>query len=332
LLYNFQGGGVDGAVPAAGLAIDSTGVLYGTTYSGGSASGGTVFSLTPPTTVGAPWTEAVLYSFVPGGNGAAFPAAGVVIGTNGVLYGTTALGGNTDMGTAFSLTPPKVAGNAWTAALLFYFGGPTSGSIPLASLVLDGNKTLFGTTSSGGASGYGTAFGLKQGSNGKWKLTVLHTFGGPTVDGASPLGNLVLNSDGILFGATANGGTYGYGTAFALSPPATSGASWTETVLYNFTGKSDGGQPRAGMILLADGLLFGTTYNGGSASSGAVFLLTPPAVEGDPWIESVPYSFPGGTGGANPQAALASNTSGVLYGVTFNGGSFNLGTVFSLQQ
>jgi uncharacterized repeat protein (TIGR03803 family) len=174
-------------------------------------------------------------------------------------------------------------------------------------------------------------FGLKQATSGRWKLTVLHSFGGPTGDGASPLGNLLLDSTGVLYGTTANGGTAGYGAVFSLTPPTASGGPWTETLLYNFTGASDGGQPRAGLVITSAGVLYGTTYNGGSAGYGAVFSLTPPISAGGPWTQAVPYSFPGGIGGANPQAGLVMDATGLLYGATYTGGSSNLGTVFSLQ-
>lgn len=329
VLHDFTGGGTDGAEPAAVLAIDTNGVLYGTTYAGGTASGGTVFSLTPPSTAGGPWTEAILYNFIPNSSTGAFPAAGVVIDQHGALYGTTVYGGASRLGTVFWLTPPKKPGGAWNQAVLYSFPGGGRGATPLAGLVLNGNKTLFGTTSAGGT-GYGIAFGLHQASSGgPWKQTVLHSFGGPTADGASPQASLVVGAGGILYGTTVSGGTAGYGTVFSLTPPTTGGGAWTETLLYNFTGGSDGGEPRAGLWITSTGALLGTAYNGGSAGYGAVFVINPPATPGGPWTESVAYSFPGG-GGANPQAGVVADATGLLYGSTYAGGGSNLGTVFAL--
>jgi len=331
VLYSFLGGGIDGENPAATLIMNSAGVLYGTTYAGGTSSGGTVFSLTPPTTPGAPWTEAVLYNFIPGNKNGAFPAAGLAIDTNGVLYGTTLFGGNSSVGVVFSLTPPAVAGMHWTQAVVVNLSNLKTGSLPMASLALADNHTIYGTTGSGGAAGYGTAFLLKQApSGGAWRPTLLHSFGGPTVDGATPESNLAIGTGGVLYGTTYSGGTFGKGTVYSLTPPAVGSTSWTESVLYNFTGGSDGGEPRAGVLLTSTGTLYGTTYDGGSAGSGAVYFLTPPATTGAPWTEAVTYSFPGGSGGGNSRSGLVMDATGLLYGTTYSGGLFSLGTVFSL--
>jgi uncharacterized repeat protein (TIGR03803 family) len=148
-------------------------VLYGTTEEGGTGTGGTgfacssgcgtVFSLTPPATPGGAWTETVLHDFAFTGGDGAVPEAGVVIGTSGVLYGTTAYGGASDAGTVFSLTPPASPGGAWTETVLHDFTGGSDGRYPEAGVAMGKSGGLFGTTDLGGAGtcNCGTVFALK---------------------------------------------------------------------------------------------------------------------------------------------------------------------------
>jgi uncharacterized repeat protein (TIGR03803 family) len=163
-LYNFTGTGGDGRTPLAGLAIGSGSagqpVFYGTTFNGGDLDVGTVFSLTPPGAPGGAWTEAVLLSF--NGRNGGNPAAGVVIGNDGVLYGTTSHGG-----VVYSLTPPTIAGGAWTERVLHRFiNNGQDGYDPDGALAIGSGGILYGTTPYGGASsacgttGCGTVFSL----------------------------------------------------------------------------------------------------------------------------------------------------------------------------
>jgi len=183
VLYSFAGGS-DGLEPVAGLIVDQNGVLYGTTrYGGGSgcvqnAGCGTVFSLTPPAIAGAVWTEAVLYSFLGGAEGAS-PMAGLLAGKSGVLYGTTESCGAPNAGTVFELTPPATPGGAWTEDVLYSFSGGIDGSQPVAGLIAE-SGTLYGTTEVGGASGLGIVFALTPPAiaGGLWTESVLYSFAG----------------------------------------------------------------------------------------------------------------------------------------------------------
>jgi len=125
-LYSFTGQNGDGGSPQCNLAKGPGGVLYGTTYYGGTASLGTVFELTPPAAAGGAWTETVLYSFTGQNGDGSFPRNGVAVASSGVLYGTTDNGGagpcQLGCGTAFSLTPPASPGGAWTESVLHKFG------------------------------------------------------------------------------------------------------------------------------------------------------------------------------------------------------------------
>jgi uncharacterized repeat protein (TIGR03803 family) len=152
--------------------------------------------------------------------------------------------------------------------------------------------------------------------------TVLHSFTGS--DGAFPLAGLIADSAGNLYGTTVSGGTggcsqgAGCGVVFKVSP------SGTETVLYSFTGGSDGAFPEAGLIADRAGNLYGTTNRGGGSGGGVVFKLSSSGTE------TVLYSFTGGSDGRNPQAGLIADSAGNLYGTTEGGGSGN-GVVFKLS-
>jgi hypothetical protein len=188
----------------------------------------------------------------------------------------------------------------------------------------------------------------------EWKEKVLYSFQGGS-DGALPSGGVVFDKAGNLYGTTLQGGVGTYppaacGTVFELSPPAKKGDPWTETVLYVFKGRnsSDGSSPTGGVVLDASGNLYGTTGYGGAGpcelfgtlvGCGTVFKLSPPAKQGDPWTETVLYSFHGGKDGYLPGGALTWDQQGNLYGVTSFGGGYGTcnkiygfcGTVFELS-
>jgi uncharacterized repeat protein (TIGR03803 family) len=355
VLYSFAGGANDGMDPSAGLIADSQGNLYGTTQFGGgsgcSASGpgaepgspkligcGIVFELTP--TISGGWTETVLYHFCTLANcsDGSRPFAGLIADGKGNLYGTTSAGGGSGCsamgpggcGTVFELTP--ASGGGWTETVLRAFtNSPSDGALPLAGLIADSQGNLYGTTSAGGANGYGTVFELTPGGI----ETVLYNFCfvANCNNGVYPQAGLLADSKGNLYGTTLEGGTSGYGTVFELSPPAIVGGAWSITVLHAFTEKgSDGSHPLAGLIADTSGNLYGTTYNGGNAGGyGTVFELSPPAIAGGAWSETLPHIFTGGSDGSVPHAGLIADTSGNLYGTTqLGGGTRHAGTVFEL--
>jgi uncharacterized repeat protein (TIGR03803 family) len=327
-LYSFAGGS-DGDTSAAGVAIGSGGVLYGTTYGGSLGNAGTVFKLSPPATMGGKWSETLL-QFGDGAN----PDAGVLIGRDGALYGTTYNGGvcslSCENGTVFALRPPASAGGAWTEKLLHTFAGyPTDGSNPTAGLAEGKDGVLYGTTNNGGAADAGTVFSLAppDAPDGSWTETVLHNFAFATggSDGSNPYAGVVIGKGGVLYGTCFNGGTSYYGTVFSLTPPSSAGGAWTEDILYTFTGGSSSG-PHGGLAIGKDGVLYGTTFG----DNGTVFS------PGGPWTETVLYTFMGGTDGAAPAGGVVIGRGGVLYGTTQSGGRGACvshqpcGTVFSL--
>jgi uncharacterized repeat protein (TIGR03803 family) len=278
LAYNNR----DGNYPDANLLFDSAGNLYGTTEGGGDYGGGTVFELSPAT--GGSWIETVLHSFNPSvsvGDGKN-PKASLILDSAGNLYGTAWAGGPFGGGTVFELSPST--GGSWTENILHNFaGGIGDGAQPQGALIFDSTGNLYGTTSQGGPEGGGTVFKLTPSSGGSWTETVLYFFYPvfPSTDGNYPLGNLVFDSSGNLYGTTATGGI---GNCFGLGPvcgivykltPAA--GPWTETVLHYFNDNgSDGYYPFAGLVPGSGGNLYGATELGGTAGrggGGTVFVI-----------------------------------------------------------
>jgi uncharacterized repeat protein (TIGR03803 family) len=322
-LYSFKDG-VDGNFPEARLAIGSSGVLYGTTYAGGTSGWGTVFELAPPSAPGGAWQRKILYNFTGGADGAN-PMAGVVASSSGVLYGTTFQGGTSGYGTVYQLTP--AGGGAWNQKVLYSFTGGNDGANPEASLTLTSSSVLYGTTYNGGTSGFGAVFSLTPAGGGVWTEKVLYSFLGGN-DGANPQASVIFSKQKVLYGTTYAGGSAGWGTVFQLVP---AGGIWTESVLYAFTGQADGGAPQAGVVIGANGVLYGSTFWGGNTTlctlggyatgCGTAFQLTPP-VSGGAWTESTIYTFAGPPhDGSHPYQNLTITGSGALWGTTFAGAS-----------
>jgi uncharacterized repeat protein (TIGR03803 family) len=315
ILYSFAGGN-DGASPAAPVVMDKSGNLYGTTRLGGPDNAGTVFELTP---VNGSWQESVLYAFT-GGNDGGAPQGAVTIVGNG-LIGATPEGGSHGNGAVFAL---RQVNGKWQEQVLYNFlGGSSDGEYPYGQLVLDNTGNIYGTALSGGPNQEGSVFELSH-SNGTWTETTLHFFTG-NADGASPNPGLVFDKNGNLYGMTQSGGKYTSGTIFELSP---SNGSWTESILYNFTGGRDGGFPAASVVLDKNGNLFGSAFNGGTNGFGTVFQLTPSA---GAWTQTVLYSFSGGNDGALPQSALLLDRN-MMIGTSTEGGSNNTGVVFAVGR
>jgi uncharacterized repeat protein (TIGR03803 family) len=298
VLHSFTGG--DGRWPRAGLVSDASGGFYGVAYghnSGGLNGWGAVFHLTPPSKPGGPWTFMILHSFngcSDGGGVGGTNNARLVSDSSGRLFGAAFRGGmgcgDSGFGTIFMLTPPSSPGSAWTHTTLHTFrgsNGPADGAHPAANLIFDDVGTLYGTTLDGGDYNFGTVFKLTPPSTfgAAWTETVLYSFHGGS-DGAAPGAGLILDPSGALYSTTGKGGNMdcpdGCGTVFKLTPPAVPGRTWIKSVLYSFTGGSDGAEPAGGLIGDATAVLYGTTRNGGSRGSGTVFQLTMPANSAGP--------------------------------------------------
>ena len=323
-------------------------------------------ALTLAVPASAEWKEKVLYSFQGGANDGAGPVGGVVFDKQGNLYGVLQFYGpgscgpiGNECGTVFQLAPPAQKGDPWTETLLYKFGGKgvNDGESPNSGLIIDSLGNLYGVTAYGGTgdcvllgvpAGCGTVYEIsppKQ-KGGAWKETILYSF--PTTKhGYVPIGNLVFDGVGNLYGATLYGGTKGTtcdgyyggqcGTVFELSPPKTKGGKWMEKVLHSFAGVAqgkqygDGANPNGGLVLDSKGAVYGTTFAGGSGDWGTAFELRPPTTRSGLWTEKMLHRFQGSRDGVNPAAGLTFGSNGDLYGTTLTGGpGGGGGTVFRL--
>jgi uncharacterized repeat protein (TIGR03803 family) len=327
LLWSFFQGS-DGGRPLAPLIAGKTNTLYGTTSKGGGPKEcgirggcGTVFKLTASGRT----TERQLWVFGNGPDGG-FPDAGLVADAAGTLYGTTQLGGATNLGTAFALVPMKTG---YRERVLWNFGGPKDGALPQTGLIVDAHGTLYGATQFGGACKFdrcGVVFTLTP-SGSSYKERVIYRFRGRP-DGAEPDSNLIVDTSGALYGTTALGGHSNAGTVFRLTP---SRSGYRESVLWSFD-QQDGVNP-TGVVADATGTLYGTTYGAGSHGGGTVFSLTR---SGTSYSMHVLWSFGQGSDGSHPLSGLLVAADGALLGTTSAGGpkigcgGVGCGTVFEL--
>jgi uncharacterized repeat protein (TIGR03803 family) len=333
-LYSFTGG-ADGANPQAELVQGSDGNLYGTTEAGGTDNQGTVFQISTNGVLSS------LYSFTGGGADGANPAAGLVQGSDGSLYGTTANGGNFQEVGGFGLGSFEIISfgtvfqisTSGALTTLYSFGGGDDGANPYAGLVQGSDGNLYGTTrgqqpqggGQGGAQGgdpnfNGTVFQISTNR----ALTTLYSFGGD--DGSQPYAGLVQGSDGNFYGTTSNGGTNGYGTVFQII------TNRELTTLYSFGAilssdyyPSDGANPYAGLVQGSDGNFYGTTSSGGTNYAGTVFEISTNGAL------TTLYLFTGGDDGSQPYGGLVLGIDGNFYGTTAWGGANGYGTVFQIN-
>jgi uncharacterized repeat protein (TIGR03803 family) len=268
-------------------------------------------------------TFTVIHTFT-GGLDGANPRAGLTMDNAGHLYGTNFSGGGpSNDGEVFKLVHSD---GGWIFTPLYDFGAPSDGGAPDAVMVsLDGS--LYGTTYHFGIGDNGTVFHMTPPATAckmslcPWSETVLYRFMGGS-DGSTPIGGVVFDRAGNLYGATQGGGSDNVGTIYELTP---SSDGWMESVLYRFTwGGNDGAIP-TGVVFGPDGSLYGTTNSGGFNYWGTIFQLT---FSGSGWTEKVLYRFQGGDDGGNPNGGVIFDQSGSLYGTTAAGGRNGGGTVF----
>src|SRR6266568_4329268 len=300
-----------GANPSAPLIQGSDGALYGTTEGGGRDNLGTVFKVNKD---GSGYSA--LYSFNSTAGDGQDPVGGLVEGSDGALYGTTALGGNTNAGTVFKLNKD---GSGYL--VLHSFSG-LDGRLPVARLIEGSNGTLYGTSYQGGSNNVGTVFELnKDGTS----YSTLHSFSSTEWDGRNPQGGLMEASDGALYGTTASGGKSSAGTVFKLNQDGSGYGT-----MLNFSAPSGVGQYPADPLLEgSDGALYGTTIYGGNANAGTVFKLNKDG-SGYDLLHDFGISHSGD--GLNPVGGLVEGSDGALYGTTYQGGGFGPGTVFKLNK
>jgi len=311
----------DGAQPNGGIVADKSGNLYGTTSEGGTdcqndfIGCGTIFKLSSEN------AETVLYAFPSAGG----PTAGLVRDKKGNLFGVLSGGGATNLcggrgcGMVFRLSP------AGELKILYEFKGGTDGIGPEGSLIRDDAGNLYGVTSGGGRgnceNGCGTVFKVDVHGN----ETVIYAFKGRN-DGRAPMGPLIRDKAGNLYGTTRSGAVphYGCGTVFKVTPDG------VETILHNFTSGNERTreiEPFSSLAMDAAGNLYGTALVGGGSSCGGggcgtIFRIAPDGTE------TVLHSFNGSDGGG--PLGLIIDRHGNLFGVTSGGGA-GLGVVFEQE-
>lgn len=299
VLHSFNG--ADGAMPFSGLLLASDGKYYGTTI--GSNSGGTIYSID---TAG---NFTLLYTF-PGGAGGAAPYGGLIQLSDGSFYGTTASGGTSNNGTIFRM----VLGN--NPAILHSFSGAGEGAQPFGGLCLATDGFLYGTTSSGGPNGGGTAYRIATDGS---QFSLLHSFPSNPAEGTNPQAAMTQGFDGFLYATTLNGGTSNQGTIFKMD------TSGNVIVLYTMTGGTDGGHPYSALLQADEDNFFGTTSTGGNGA-GLLFKLD------FKLIFSVKWRFNAKTDGSTPISGVSFGGNGTLFGVLTAGGASGNGALYATDQ
>jgi len=291
--------------PEAGLVQATNGRFYGTTVYSGPSAAGSVYEITAAGKL----STLYVFDYQDGDN----PFDALVQGTNGRFYGTTSGCCSYSAGTVFEIT----AGGSLTT--LYNFGSGTHGAFPYAGLVEATDGSFYGTTSEGGANGYGTVFKITA----RGKLTTLYNFCSQTncTDGSYPYGGLVQAADGNLYGMTSEGGPNNNGTVFKIT------ARGELTTLHSFKGP-EGSNPFSGLIQATDGNLYGMTPGLGAHGYGTIFKIT----TGGRLTKLHDFA---GSDGSYPLGGLVQGTDGSFYGATSQGGtacgSYGCGTIFRLS-
>jgi uncharacterized repeat protein (TIGR03803 family) len=327
VLYSFTGKS-DGGFPYGTLIRDGNGNLYGTTFDGGffdssecsNGGCGVVYR------IDVTGKETVIYTFKGQASGQG-SLAGLLRDTQGNLYGTTSLGGDTKCNSRYGCGLVFKIDSTGKESVLYQFAGGNDGMEPESSLIRDAAGNLYGTTEDGFPGNGGTVFKVDAAGN----ETVLHNFTGPP-DGTTPIGALVRDPQGNLYGATELGGTgtacgsLGCGVVYKVTPQG------EETILYSFSGGADGSEAADTLIRDSAGNLYGVTGFGGDLACdfpygcGVVFKVDQTGVE------TVLFTFTDKTeNGWNAIAGVIRDSAGNLYGTTYRGGAYGFGTVYKVD-
>jgi uncharacterized repeat protein (TIGR03803 family) len=327
VIHTFMYSG-DGAYPYTGLTLYH-GKFFGTTYSA-------IFSLQSEN---GSWVLNPIFDF-PGSpySGGISPYGKVVVGPDGALYGTTYDGGLQDgcagngCGVVYRLQPPSTFCRSvqcfWTETVLHTFTGGADGAQPYSEVTFDQAGNMYGTASSGGSlncnSGCGVVYKMTP-SAGGWTQSIIYNFTGGDA-GQYPSGGLIFDHLGNLYGAAGGGGT-GSGIIYKLTP---SNGGWTETVLHNFQGATDGGGPTYTLTADASGNLYGVTYGGGPQGGGTAYEYSPSNGGTFTVLHAfgISYGEP-----ATPSGTPIFDSAGNLYGTTAYGGYLftDFGSVYKLS-
>jgi len=305
--------------PSAGLAIDGSGALYGTTtYTNAGGEDGQAFKMKQH---GSGWLFTPLSNFPILGN--IDPRGPLLVAPDGALFGTLYFNYGCEFcGGVFQLYPPPTVPRTvlqlWNGQTLHDFSGGSDGGNPSGALLRDQSGNLFGTTENGGI-GLGTIYKLDHDT---WNETVVFAPQGPT-DGVMPLNGVISDDAGNLYGVFEVGGPNGAGVVYELS---NSGNGWTEQHVYDFSGGSDGAEP-VSVVMDASGNLYGATSGGGTNHAGTMFKLTRSS---GGWSLTTLYNFSGSAPcGVTGRLTLS---NGGLYGTTRCDGAYGYGSIFGLTS
>lgn len=256
VLHNFGGGRPNAALPYTGVVVGPDNYLYGTTLNGGARNKGTVWRIA---------TDGTDYSVIHEFNGSdgENPEGALIVGSDGLLYGTTLVGGSANRGTVYRIATTGNQEVLYSFPRLGAFSDEgmatnATGANPRAGLMLSADGNYYGTAAQGGQYGHGTVFRMTPAG----EVSVLYAFKGPYFDGSGPLAPVVQDGLGNFYGTTRAGGPYHSGTAWKIAPDG------AFTLLHAFMGTTvDGHSPYVG-LLLANGTIYAATYSEGSGESG----------------------------------------------------------------
>ena len=268
VLHNFTGGN-DGSGPGSAPSIDRAGNLYGMTPTGGAYSAGTIYRLHPRPD--GTWKFNIVHAFTGGDDGLGGSKGRMIFDDRGHIFGASTAGGANGAGVIFEL---KRSRSGWNLKVLYAFKGQPDAGFPYGSLLFDQSGNLFGTSYYDGANDLGAVYELSPQPGGLWKEKVLYSFKGGS-DGANAISGLLFGPNGEMYGTTSEGGAPGCscGTIFRMTPG--NHGTWTERVVYAFTGTPDGRYPYDGMVADGAGNYFGTTVSGGADDEGSIYRFTP---------------------------------------------------------
>ncbi len=298
VVFNFNGN--NGAYPYGSLVLDSNGILYGMTFSGGHYGYGVLFSYNTVT-----HKDSVLFNF----RGVVTNNNSLTQSSSGLLYGMSLLGGTNFYGDIFSFDP-----NNGTTSSLYSFDSIT-GQYPYSWLIQGSNGLFYGMTQYGGSNDEGVVFSFDPKTNIE---KVVSTFN--DANGDYPQGNLLQAWNGLIYGMAPEGGTNYEGVLFYYNP-----TTGKDSVLVNLS-DNIGFSPYGGLIQGSDGLLYGMTYSGGANYDGVIFNFNTKTK-----AYNVLYSFNDSTSGESPYGNLVEASNGLMYGMTYFGGKQGDGVLFSFD-
>jgi uncharacterized repeat protein (TIGR03803 family) len=335
VLHSFNTTDNFGYGPTGGLVFGADGTLYGTTASGSTFNGGTLFSLKPPARPKGKWASRILHIFGGSGDDGTSPEGGLYMDADGAIYGTTVFGPPL----VYKIAPPATPKGSWVESFLHVYNCCEDAVSPYDGLIVDTAGAagtvgaLYGTSSRGGSNsqfcfgGCGTIYRLipPKAGHDNWPIEILYDFEGGS-NAWNPTFGLVMDDKGVLYGVTGNGGSDNEGVVFSLTPPAKRGQKWRYRALHNFQNGDDGALP-VGRLMLVGGDLYGIT----GAAGGTVFKMTRPPAGKLNWKLTTLYRFSESSDGSQPNNQLLPGPNGSFYGTTFAGGSKSCGTVYQLK-